>query len=54
MDIKPEYIITFIAIFILISLAMREIYCWYFKINEIVIILKNIEQKLSGSNQNKL
>lgn len=45
---------SFWAIVILALIALwilREIVCWYFKINEAVGLLRSIEESLKGSNQ---
>ncbi|MDD5034034.1 MAG: hypothetical protein PHE55_04685 [Methylococcaceae bacterium] len=33
---------------IVVFLLIREIVCWYWKINRIVLLLESIEQKLGG------
>ena len=35
-----------IALLALIFLALREFFCWYWKINQIVLILENIDHSL--------
>lgn len=39
-------IIVYVVGSILIFLGLREFFCWYFKINERITLLKNISKKL--------
>ena len=41
-----EYIIIAVLVFIIGVLVCREIVCWYFKIGEIVSVLREISIKL--------
>jgi len=43
-----ETLIT-IAILMVIFLICRELMCWYWKINEMVSLLKSIDEKLDGA-----
>ena len=45
----PETWIITIVVLIIIFLIVREILCWYWKINKIVRILEDISSKLSPS-----
>jgi len=40
------FIVAFIAIALLVGIALREVKCWYYKINERILILENIDSKL--------
>lgn len=47
------YVLTFaiaLSIATLFALLIREIVCWYWKVNDIVKILKNIEKNTSNIN----
>jgi hypothetical protein len=39
-------IIGIISLAILIFIVARELMCWYYKINEMITILKSIDSKL--------
>lgn len=43
-----ETLIT-VAILVVIFLICRELMCWYWKINEMVSLLKSINEKLDGA-----
>lgn len=34
----------FVLLSILVLLALREFFCWYWKVNQVVAVLENIEQ----------
>ncbi len=38
-----------ICIFIIVFIVLREFFCWYWKINQIVNLLESINQRLSKS-----
>jgi hypothetical protein len=42
-----------ILIYIIIILAIREIRCWYWKINKIVSLLESIDSKIGGLNSDE-
>jgi len=50
MELVFPLILTF-SIFFIIFLVLRELMCWYWKINDIVKILSRIEAKLSTNEQ---
>ncbi len=48
-----EMIILIILVTIVVFFITRELWCWYWKINEIRDLLKSIDQKLSNKEDNK-
>lgn len=44
-----QFLLIFILVLgsVLLFLALREFFCWYFKINENIRLLQEIEKKLS-------
>lgn len=40
--------LVYIVVCFLIFLALREVMCWYWKINRIMNLLQSIDSKLSG------
>lgn len=50
MDPSVIVILTFV-ILIIIFFITREVWCWYWKINEIVDLLQSIDQKLTANNR---
>lgn len=42
-------LIVLLAVAVVIFLILREFFCWYWKINEIVRILHRIDSKLSDN-----
>ena len=51
---NPLNAIILIAIFILIFILLREFFCWYFKINERIDILKKIERHTAPKVERKM
>ena len=47
------YFIIGLTIWFILFLALRELNCWYFKINEIVSLLKSIDKKLGKEQPDK-
>lgn len=42
-----------LGILFLVFLLLRELMCWYWKVNEVVTLLKSIDSKLSNDESNK-
>lgn len=42
-----------LGISFVLFIILREVMCWYWKINEVVILLKGIDNKLSNTESNK-
>lgn len=47
-----SYLIIGLVIWFIFFLILRELNCWYFKINEIVSLLKSIDKKLGNNETN--
>jgi hypothetical protein len=45
-------LIVVLVILFVIFMLMRELMCWYWKINEVVSLLKSIDNKLSSNSSN--
>ena len=41
-----------VVVMIVVFLILREFFCWYWKINEIVSLLSDIKNRLSNNNSN--
>jgi predicted RNA-binding Zn-ribbon protein involved in translation (DUF1610 family) len=41
-----SYIVYFLLVVLLLFLFFRELVCWYWKLNEIVLLLRSIDRKL--------
>jgi len=42
------YLLAFLVIVIVVMLILREFTCWYWKINEIVSLLKDLNERLNS------
>lgn len=47
MELNLLFIIVGIFIGVLVFFLLREVFCWYFKINQTISILDDMNQKLS-------
>lgn len=47
-------LVVVLIIIIVLFLILREFWCWYWKINEIRDLLRQISQSLKGANENSL
>lgn len=47
-------LIVVLVILFVIFMLMRELMCWYWKINEVVSLLKSIDNKLSRNSSNSV
>ena len=48
---NKSFLLVVVAVSIGLFLALREVYCWYFKLNKIVDILKENQQIQKETNK---
>ena len=49
-----DYIILGLIVWIILFFICRELFCWYFKINKIVLLLEAINKKLGKDEDERL